>query len=107
MKKDTAQVLPSGMTAGGQTRLDRLVNEFGYTALGFVETKHGKVFLAEKKQQFQGTLYAPMWKVIWGARDHVQELDCPLRMAPEKRAEATLDAAQGFLKDRNDVYKED
>ena len=106
MKKDTAKVLPSGMTAGGQTRLDRLVNEFGYTALGFVETKHGKVFLAEKKQQFQGTLYAPMWKVIWSARDAVQELDCPLRMAPKARAQAALDAANGYLMDRNDVYKE-
>ena len=86
--------------------MDRLVNEFGYTALGFVETKHGKVFLAEKKQQCQGTLYAPTWKVIWSARDAVQELDCPLRMAPKARAQAALDAANGYLMDRNDVYKE-
>ena len=54
---DTAQVLPSGMTAGGQARLDKLISEYGYTSLGFVETKHGKVFLAEKKQQYQGSLY--------------------------------------------------
>ena len=104
--KDTAQVLPSGMTAGGMARLDKLINEFGYTALGTVETKHGRVFLAERKQQYQGSLYAPMWKVIWGARDAVQELDFALNTSPKGRHQAALNAAHGYLADRNDVYKE-
>ena len=103
---DTAQVLPSGMTAGGMARLDKLISEYGYTSLGFVETKHGKVFLAEKKQQYQGSLYAPKCSVIWSARDAVQELDCPLKMSPRARHQAALAAANGYLADWNDVYKE-
>ena len=105
-KKDTAQVLPSGMSGGGKVRLDNLISKYGYKPLGFVETKYGKVFLAERKDQYQGNLYAPIWRVIWGARDAVQQLDCPLRMAPKARAQAALDAANGYLMDRNDVYKE-
>ena len=106
---ETAAVQPSGMTAGGMARLDRLINEHGYTALGTVETKHGKVFLAEKltgMEQKVGGLYSRGWKVIWGARDAVQELDFALDTSPKGRARAALNAATGYLMDRNDVYKE-
>ena len=105
-KKDTAQVLPSGMTAGAQARLDRLVNEFGYKALGFVDTKYGKVYMAEKKEQFRGSLYSPYWRVIWGARDAAQELEFAIDTSPKGRAQAAVNAAHGYLLDRNDVYKE-
>lgn len=119
---DTAQVLPSGMTAGGMARLDKLVNEFGFTALGFVETKYGKVFLAEKRADIEITfpgddltdeeyqnftpLVTPGWKVVWGSRDAFQALDCPFNMAPAVRHQRALEAANGFLMDRNDVCKE-
>ena len=105
----TAQVQPSGMSAGGHARLDRLINEFGYMPLGLVETKHGKVFLAEKlmgMEQKVGGLYSRGWKVIWGARDAVQELDFALDTSPKGRAQAALNAANGYLMDRNDVFKE-
>ena len=109
MTNNTAQALPSGMTAGGQARLDRLINEFGYKPLGFVETKYGKVFLAEKltgMEQKTGSLYSRGWKVLWSARDTAQELDCPLGMSPATRAQKAMEAAIGFLMDRNDVFKE-
>jgi hypothetical protein len=104
--KDTAQVLPSGMSAGGMARLDRLVNELGYKSLTFEETKFGTVYVAEKKEQFRGSLYAPHWKVVWGSRDFGQELEFELYTSPIGRHKAALNAARGFLMDRNDVFKE-
>ncbi len=88
--------------------MDRLINEFGYTPLGFVETKHGKVHLAERMIYDHSVdgLYAPGWKVMWGARDFAQELECPLGMPSATRAQKALEAAIGFLMDRNDVFKE-
>ena len=106
MKKDTAKVLPSGMTAGAMARLDKLVTEGGYKSLTFDETDFGTVYVAEKKEQFQGSLYAPYWSVVWASRDFGQELEFPIHTSPVGRHKKALAAARGFLLDRNDVFKE-
>ena len=106
MKNDPAKVLPSGMSAGAMARLNRLINEFGYGSPTFEETKFGTVYVAEKKEQFRGSLYAPHWRVIWGSRDFGQELEFDLHTSPRGRHKAALAAARGLLMDRNDVYKE-
>ena len=107
--KDTAQVLPSGMSRGAKVRLDRMLHKHGYKPVGFVVTKYGKVFIAEKltSMELDGNgMYSRGWKVLWAARDSAQELDCPLFMPQATRKQKALEAAMGHLMDRNDVYKE-
>ena len=46
-------ILPSGMSHGGKKRIDRLINEFGYKAIGFQATHMGDVYVAEKREKTQ------------------------------------------------------
>lgn len=85
---------PSGMSNAGQERLDRIVVQGGYTAIGRVAHHLGDIFLAERLVDFREG-----WEVLWAARDAVSPIKgFNLTSTQEARIKKATETAKDYLK---------
>jgi len=94
----------SGVTGGGVSRLNwtkfnRDVDRKGFVRLGYVPTKYGQVYLAER---FDVT----HWTMMWLARDMTQEIECVPESSAKARKQEVLNAAFHHLFVRAESFGE-
>ena len=92
-------IAPSGMTASSFVKFHKNVERSGYLRLGYVETKYGTVYLAER---FNGS----GWTIMWAARDMTCEIECYRWSSQKKRKQEALNHAFAQLATRESVFRE-
>ena len=92
-------IAPSGMTASSFGKFHENVERSGFLRLGYVETKWGTVYLAER---FNGS----DWTIMWAARNMVCEIECYRWSSQKKRKQEALNRAFNQLATREAVFKE-
>lgn len=94
----------SGVTPGGMGRINWAkfnadIDKMNYNRLGYVETKYGTVYLAERYESTH-------WVIMWAARDMLQEIECIKNSSQKKRKQEALNAAFMQLQLRAETFGE-
>ena len=88
------------MSKIGWERFNAAIDKTGFYRIGYVQTKFGTVYLAEKSGGPAG------WTIMWAARDMVQKLECVPGSSQQQRRQAAINEAFRELQSRNSVFKE-
>lgn len=94
----------SGVTPGGMGRRNWMkfnadIDRMNYQRLGYVETKYGTVYMAERFEKTH-------WVIMWAARDMLQEIECNRFSGQQARKQAALNAAFHSLHLRAETFGE-
>ena len=87
------------MTASSFVKFNKNIERSGFLRLGFVSTKWGTVYLAER---FNGS----GWTIMWAARNMVCEIECNKGTSHQARKQAAIDHAFDNLATRESVFRE-
>ena len=108
MPQTRIDIRESGMSVGGMERLERLINEFGYTETTVVETQFGHIFLGERflTQQPGSSIWLPGYETFWAGRDMVQTVWASATLSRKTRQQEAVNAAMGYLRALDNVERQ-